>query len=94
MCPDDWAEMGGDVTSEIDWMRFWWQFLTSEDGSLGARPSMWEVLRLISFTHDQNPWTPTVVWPSFLLTLQDAQSMVTQHSDRFEMLGAANGVNP
>jgi hypothetical protein len=55
---------------------------------------MWEVLRLISFTHDQNPWTPTVVWPSFLLTLQDAQSMVTQHSDRFEMLGAANGVNP
>lgn len=94
MCPTDLDAPGGDVTSEIDWMRFWWQFLTALGNDVGARPSLWQVLQVISFTHDENPWTPFVVWPNFLATFDNPGSTVGQHQARFVTLGAANGVEP
>jgi hypothetical protein len=65
-CENDWSTLFGDdaeqfptaVSSEIDWLRFFWAFLTSQDPGIAPKPGFWQVPQLISHAliYDENPW--------------------------------------
>ena len=92
-CSSDWLNSVGvvEVTSEIDWMRFFWQFLAS-DAAPAPKPTLWEVFRLVAYTRNVNAWPDTSIWSNFQATVIDPQSQVSQFSTRMNELGVLNGV--
>jgi hypothetical protein len=83
-CSADWANEG--VSSEIDWLRFFWYFLTEGDQD---RPLLGDVLGILADTKDMEDDMPlgnkkntfikirTAVsenWPQFLTRLDDADT--------------------
>ena len=83
-CSGDWANEG--VSSEIDWLRFFWYFLTEGDQD---RPLLEDVLGILADTkamegaiplgNNKNTWIKihTAVsqsWPQFLTRLEDADT--------------------
>lgn len=48
MCTNDWAEPG--VSSEIDWLRFFWHYWTRS----GTSPTLPEILEFFAWVVDEN----------------------------------------
>jgi hypothetical protein len=89
----DWDPPGTtwEVTSEIDWLRFFWQFHTA-DVTGTSKPGFWDVVELVAYTQSEHPWQSSAVWNNLLVTLQDAGSGLTAYEDRLDPLNTANGV--
>jgi hypothetical protein len=101
MCVPDFnpATNGGfEISSEIDWQRFWWQFL-ADPGATGPVPDLWHVFRLF-YLHNPNPTldpdiiNPVLGYPDLhQIIVEDPENMdLDDFLDRFEELEAVNGV--
>lgn len=87
MCPGDWAEEG--VSSEIDWLRFFWHFLTRT--GTATRPTPREILEFLAWVVDENYTTSeTDVWCPLRLAL--SQSPWDVFTDRFDQANTDMGV--
>jgi hypothetical protein len=87
-CPGDWgvdymdsaATVPAEVSSEIDWLRFFWEFLTSQEAALAPQPtSFWELPLMLAHANFYVGWATdscsgaqndmpedTSVWPALL----------------------------
>lgn len=96
-CDQDWNNGTNEVTSEIDWMRFFWQFLTDTGG---AEPEFWDVVHLLAFTDAYTQagvavyaWTQQgPVWPNLLNAIADSASGLTAYATWFEDIMPEHGV--
>lgn len=93
----DWDPPGQvtEVTSEIDWVRFYWGFLTADLAPI-ARPEFWDVVHLVAYTQVNEPWVDTPpygpLWQNMLDAVGDAGSGLTAYQGRMAPLDLANGV--
>ena len=87
MCEQDWAEQ---VTSEIDWMRFLWRFMTAS----GTKPTLQQILELLIFADTEYgvELNVNVVWPVLQEAMSDPESGMSQFLIRFEIFSAEMGV--
>lgn len=92
---NDWnpnSSLGHDISTELDWLRFFWGFYRSPQIS-GAQPTFWEILELISFSHVNSTW-PTgaymssdpTAWDQLVDAVNDPASGLTGFSSRFTAL--------
>lgn len=111
-CTEDWNTEFGDemalhptaVSSEIDWLRFFWEFLTLQDA---PQPEFWEVPLVIAHAlkYDENPWSGTVctngdftgemrVWEPLIntLTSDPGNAGLDAYLERFEGLNDTHKV--
>src|SRR5690606_19197174 len=62
-CENDWDwplnsdPLGQEVTSEIDWMRFFWRLVTANEIEFGPAMAFWDVAYLLAYTHETDPWS-------------------------------------
>ncbi len=91
-CPNDWANPTREISSEIDWLRFFWQFLTSPSAP-GPVPTFWEAAGLLKYTQANNPWTSDAVWSQLRSSVADPGSGLDSYLSRFDSLEASNGLN-
>lgn len=96
MCPNDWDHplqsmtLGQEVTTEIDWLRFFWQFSTPTAAGV---PKFWDTVRLITYSQDFGVgWTLTSVWPHLRDAIDEAGSGLATYTARFEDVTVDNGV--
>lgn len=81
----------------MDWMRFWWQFMTDPTGS---EPGFWDIVHLLAFadTHldggvPEYEWSNTgPVWENLLGALEDASSGLSSHASWYEDITSDHGV--
>lgn len=95
-CSNDFAEpqtSGEDITSEIDWMRFFWRLVTADETEYGTAMDFWEVATLLGFTDANDPWLFDEGYCNLYRSLLDEQSGLASHDDRFVDLTAENGVS-
>lgn len=100
MCTTDWnwplqtGSLAEEVTSEIDWLRFFWRFLTAQDVGLEPQPTFWEVAHLVRFTQAEYMWSTTnhVLWPLMLSAISDVASGLDDFETRFVLLSEENGI--
>lgn len=87
MCVADWAER---VTSEIDWMRFLWHFLTAN----GTKPTLQQILELLNFANTEygGGLDVDVVWPVLHDAMSDQEAGMLQFLTRFEYYTDEMGV--
>lgn len=88
MCTADWAEET--VTSEIDWMRFLWRFLTAN----GSKPTLQQILEFLNFADTEYGagLDDDVVWPVLHDAMSDQESGMLQFLTRFEYYTDEMGV--
>jgi hypothetical protein len=97
-CPNDWVHplqeesLGEEVTSEIDWLKFFWRFMTAEYNGAGTPPGFWDVVHLVRFTQTNDPWDDFVVWPHMLNAVQNAASGLEDYEEHFIELSIDHGV--
>lgn len=85
MCPNDWAEEG--VSSEIDWLRFFWHFLTRS----GTPPTLPQIFEFFAWVVSESyPMTETDVWCPLRLAL--SQSQWSSFVGRFDQANTDMGV--
>lgn len=90
----DWDPPGTttEVTSEVDWVRFFWQFHTANISGT-SRPNFWQVVHMVSYTQVEHPWQNTgSLWPRLVETLGDGGSGLTAFGPRLDPLNTGNGV--
>ncbi|HNI35928.1 MAG TPA: hypothetical protein PLV93_11035 [Microthrixaceae bacterium] len=92
-CPTDWAAWTttADVMSEMDWMRFWWRFLSDQATD---QPTLDQILGFTAFVQANDPWTTTQVWPQLSDNVEAAGSPLDGFGQRFADLADEEGVNP
>lgn len=92
-CLDDWDgwDTTHEVTSEMDWMRFWWRFLSDQ---AQAQPGLDQILEFTSFVQATDPWTQTQVWPQLSGAVDAAGSPLSGFGQRFTDLADEEGVSP
>jgi hypothetical protein len=86
-----------EVTTELDWLRFWWHFVTSEDSGLGNKATFKEVVQLIAHTQNEFPWgnssghatDPHFLWPQLEAACDD---LFPGHLQRLQLLMEKFGV--
>ena len=95
-CPDDWdyplqpSSEGDEVSSEIDWLRFFWQFTTTPAEDL---PTFWDTTRTVTFTQEHDPWDSTgELWPNMHNSIDQPASEIDGYIGRFEEVSVDNGV--
>ncbi len=92
---NDWnpsSSLGHDISTELDWLRFFWGFYRSPQVS-GPQPTFWEILDLISFSHVNDTW-PTgpyvssdpTAWDQLVDAVNDPTAGLTSFSSRFTAL--------
>jgi hypothetical protein len=111
-CVDDWnvlyldlAEQNRvEISTEIDWLRYFWAFVTSQDVALAPQPGFWDLVRLIAHTREHNAWGTVTnpvpanregrVWENLVQTLTDDPEGVglDDFLDRFETLNDTHWV--
>ena len=113
-CTGDWNTLYGDdteqiptaISSEIDWLRFFWEFLTSKDTSIAPQPGFWEVPQILAHAliYDINPWQSYVcptggfgemrVWEPLVNTLTNdpGNADFDLYLNRFVQLNGTHGV--
>lgn len=96
MCQNDWdyplqsLTLDQEVTTEIDWLRFFWQFSTPAGNGV---PTFWETVRLVTYSQDfGGGWTATRVWPHMRDAIDEAGSGIAGYTARFEDVTVDNGV--
>ncbi len=71
-CSNDWeyalANNGVEVTTEIDWLRFFWRLMTS---SASSSLEFWDVVHLATYTQQVHPWDDETLWPMLQDSMQD-----------------------
>jgi hypothetical protein len=90
----DWAAWTAttDVMSEMDWMRFWWRFLSDQ---ATAQPTLAQILGFTAFVEGgPTPWTTTQVWPQLSSNVEAAGSPLAGFGQRFTDLADEEGVSP
>jgi hypothetical protein len=92
-CPNDWdfpytgSPTGTEVTSEIDWMRFFWAFFTDSDNA--PKPNLEDIFDLLAYA----TWDVGDVWGPLVDAVENHPSgQVSEHADRFEALNEDFGV--
>ncbi len=88
-CPNDWD--GDDVSTELDWMRFFWRFLT-KDGA--TKPTLRQILEFLVYVTDDSllyPIDKSNVWPQ-LAEAMGASSGFDQFLTRFQEANTVMGV--
>ncbi|MFO0636954.1 MAG: hypothetical protein U0168_29335 [Nannocystaceae bacterium] len=93
-CPTDWAvwSMTQDVTSEIDWMRFWWRFLSDQATN---QPTLGQILGFTAFVEaSATPWAATQVWPQLSDNVEAVGSPLLGFGQRFTDIADEEGVSP
>lgn len=96
MCPTDWDwPYTGDpedeeITSEIDWMRFFWDLVASQQQGLGDPATVPDVLDIL----DAADWSYAPgVWADLVDAVTNhPDPNVSAHSARFQALNDDNGV--
>lgn len=99
-CTTDWAHplqqatLDQEVSSEIDWLRLFWRFVTAPYTPQAAAPTFWDVVRLVTFTQEEYPWDSSdhVLWPNMQAAINDVDSDIDEYAQRFEGLSADHGV--
>lgn len=91
--------MDQEVSSEIDWLRFFWRFMTAaqdeewESEDLVSAPTFWDVVHLVTYTQVNDPWPPNhELWTNLQGTVMDMGSGLDVYEDRFNGLTTAHGV--
>ena len=99
MCEDDFdypqqtETMGQEVTTELDWMRFFWALIAADEGEYGTAMTFWDVAHLLAYTNATEPWGFTgSLYCNLLDALNDAGSGLNSFEDRFIDLTAVHGV--
>lgn len=94
-CPNDWdwpydaTPSAQEVSSEIDWLRFFWAFVASQDAGLGNPADVSDILDVLNATQ----WTETEVWAFLVNAIENHPDPdVSEHSDRFQDLNDEYGV--
>jgi hypothetical protein len=97
-CPNDWAyDVEGsfvdepvgqkdDISTELDWMRFFWRLTTEQDSE---RPALSQVLAFVG----EQDWELDWVWPIFAAEVASPGSHLDGFEARFEDIGEQEGVN-
>jgi hypothetical protein len=93
------ATLASEVTTELDWLRFWWHFITSNDSSLGNKATFKQVVQLIAHTQKEFPWgnlsgqatDPHFFWPQLEAACADAPTF-SCNLQRLQALMAKFGV--
>ncbi|MCX4241802.1 hypothetical protein [Paraliomyxa miuraensis] len=101
-CGEDWEILYFDeeqtvpaaVSSEIDWLRFFWEFLTLDDT---PQPTFWDVVYLLAFTRANHSWVgdpsnDSRVWEYLVETLDDGNSGLGTYKARFVSLNGNHSV--
>jgi hypothetical protein len=93
------------INSEIDWLRFFWAFLTSEVDT--PKPEFWETPKMIAHAlkYDEDPWSTNLcvsgefvgeirVWEPLVNTLafDPGNADLDVYLDRFENLNNTHKV--
>lgn len=90
-CPDDWSSgtPADEVTSEIDWLRFWWRFATEQSGS---QPTIVQVLEFMSYVQTNYAWSAGQVHPHLRNAMDDAawSAYLSRFDDITEEQGTFN----
>ena len=76
---NDWPT--GDISTGMDWMRFFWRFLTMAGQS---KPTLRQLMEFTQFTEAGFNMGVTDAYPVFLDAMSDANSGMTQFVGRFE----------
>jgi hypothetical protein len=91
---DDWdppLSEGKDISTELDWLRFFWGFYRSPQGA-GAEPSFWNILELVSFSHNNDFWPDNEdgydpsnprAWDQLVGAVNNPASGLTSFASRF-----------
>lgn len=64
--PLDGTPAGQEVSTEIDWLRLFWQYVTASYSGTdpSGPPGFWDGVQLVTESHAYSPnWSGTVVWP-------------------------------
>ena len=87
-CGADFANTAGaEVSTELDWMRFFWEYITAP----GDQPTFWDVVELYKHTHEEYTWSGNgPVFPNMLSALQEIGT--PGDVQRFEDLEPAHGL--
>lgn len=87
-CQADFKNAAGlEISSEIDWMRFFWDFIAAP----GDQPSFWDVVNLYKSTNEEYTWTSQgPVFANMLSALQDLGPAAD--AVRFEDLEPSHGL--
>ncbi len=95
-CEEDWryplqsGSLGQEVTTEIDWLRFFWQFSTPAEA---GTPTFWDTVRLVTFAQDfDGGWSLTDLWPHLRDAIDEPGSGLSGYTARFEDVTIDNGV--
>ena len=92
----DWDPPGQttEVTSEIDWLRFFWAFLNEEVGST-SQPEFWDVVQLVSYSQEVHTWgssSASPLWQNLINAVGDTGSGLDAYQNRMTPLMLENGV--
>lgn len=87
-CLDDWGT--GDISTGMDWMRFFWRFLTMDGQS---KPTLRQLMAFTQFTEANFNMGLTDAYPVFLTAMSDVGSGMTQFVGRFELANAEMSVH-
>lgn len=104
MCAADVGEQGRERSVELDWMRFWWDFATS-DSLPGTKPTLPEILTFLAQVREDESDTPpgtapttwgeNAAWTGFRTAFDLGAGLTGLTADdwpRFQAAGCANGV--
>lgn len=72
--PLEEAPLGQEVSSEIDWLRLFWQYATASYSGSDPQnpPGFWDTVFLVTGSQSYSPsWTMTVVWPRMDAAIDD-----------------------
>ncbi len=82
MCGSDWNAAGvNEVSTELDWLRFWWAFYTA--AGPGSQPDFWDMIDHVVFTHVNYFWDFDAVWQQLVDAINDPALGLTTYSARF-----------
>lgn len=87
-CPQDWLE--DEVSTELDWMRFLWHFVTDE----GDAPTLRQVLKWVeaAYANHDTLMTYSNIWLRLEAALLDPNTDMADFSDRFYDVTQSMGV--
>lgn len=90
-CDADWDT--GEVSSEIDWLRFFWRFLAEPSSGGGdPQPTLQEILQILAYANASNTIDDTNVYEVIEATIADPNLDFSQYLGRFQDANQIMGV--
>lgn len=89
--PEHSDPLGKEVTSEIDWLRFFWRLITADEMEFGNAMAFWDVPYLLAYGHAHFQWVSDgSLYCNVFSALMDSD--LSGYEDRFVDLTEENGV--